>query len=92
MLFRIGINLGDIIQKGDRIFGDGVNIAARIEALSEAGGVCISGNIFNQVKKKLPFEYLDLGEHSVKNISEPIRVYKVKAAGESGKNPLGRPL
>jgi TolB-like protein/lipoprotein NlpI len=77
MQFRIGINLGDVIEEGDRIYGDGVNIASRIEALADPGGICISMSVYNQIKKKLILDYEDLGEHSTKNISEPIRVYRV---------------
>ena len=77
MFFRIGINLGDVIEEGDRIFGDGVNIAARIEGLADAGGICISGTAYDQIKNKLALGYNYFGEHSVKNISEPVRVYKV---------------
>jgi len=77
MLFRIGVNLGDIVDEGDRIYGDGVNIAARLEGLAEAGGICISHTAFDQVKGKLEVGYQYLGEHSVKNIAEPVRAYKV---------------
>ena len=77
MVFRIGVNLGDVIQEGDRIYGDGVNIAARIESLADGGGICISGTAYDQIKNKLALAYDYLGEHSVKNISEPVRVYKV---------------
>ena len=68
MRFRIGINLGDVIQEGERIYGDGVNIAARIEGLAEAAGICVSRNVYEQVKNKLALEFEYLGEHSVKNI------------------------
>ncbi|MBW1896010.1 MAG: protein kinase [Deltaproteobacteria bacterium] len=78
MRFRIGINLGDIVKEDDYVYGDGVNIAARIESLSEGGGVCISRSAFDQVKNKLSLEYEYLGEHSVKNITEPVRVYRVQ--------------
>ena len=81
MQFRIGINLGDVIEEGHRIYGDGVNIASRIEALADPGGICIAMSVYNQIKKKLVLDYEDLGEHTAKNISEPIRVYRV---------PLGR--
>jgi TolB-like protein/Tfp pilus assembly protein PilF len=81
MQFRIGINLGDVIEEGNRIYGDGVNIASRIEALADPGGICIAMSVYNQIKKKLVLDYEDLGEHTAKNISEPIRVYRV---------PLGR--
>jgi adenylate cyclase len=75
--FRIGINLGDVIVEGERIYGDGVNIAARVEGLAEPGGVSISGTVYDQVKNKLPLAYEPLGEHVVKNIREPVRVYRV---------------
>ncbi len=77
MVFRIGINIGDIAQEGNRIYGDGVNRAARIEGISEPGGVCISRNVYDHVKEKLNFGYEYIGEHTVKNISDPVRVYKV---------------
>ena len=77
MLFRIGVNLGDIVEEGDRIYGDGVNIAARLEGLAEGGGICISGTAFDQVKGKLEVGYKYLGEHNVKNIKEPVRVYRL---------------
>jgi TolB-like protein/class 3 adenylate cyclase len=77
MEFRIGVNLGDVIEEESRIYGDGVNIAARVEAMSEAGGICISGRAYDQVANKLGLEYENLGEHQVKNISVPIRVYRV---------------
>jgi len=77
MPFRIGVNLGDVIDEDGRIYGDGINIAARVESLSEAGGICISGRAYDQVANKLGLEYENLGEHQVKNISTPIRVYRV---------------
>jgi TolB-like protein/class 3 adenylate cyclase/Flp pilus assembly protein TadD len=77
MQFRIGVNLGDVIEEKDRIYGDGVNIAARVESLSEAGGICISGRAYDQVENKLGLGYENLGEHTVKNIERPIRVYRV---------------
>ncbi|NIS72618.1 MAG: hypothetical protein GTO12_27885, partial [Proteobacteria bacterium] len=78
MEFRIGINLGDVIKEGRRIYGDGVNIAARIEGLAEGGGICISGTVYDQVKSKLALEYEYVGEHTVKGISEPVRVYRLR--------------
>jgi len=78
MEFRIGVNLGDVIEKGERIYGDGVNVAARLEGLAEAGGVCISRSVFDQIKIKLALGFEDLGEHTVKNITEPVRVYRVQ--------------
>jgi adenylate cyclase len=77
MLFRIGVNLGDIVEEDNRIYGDGVNIAARLEGLAEGGGICISGTAYDQLKNKLELGYQYLGEHSVKNLRAPVRVYKV---------------
>jgi adenylate cyclase len=77
MEFRIGINLGDVIEEGEKIFGDGVNIAARMESLAEAGGICISGTAYDQIKNKLTLGYEYHGKQTVKNISEPVRVYRV---------------
>jgi adenylate cyclase len=77
MQFRIGVNLGDVIEEGERIYGDGVNIAARIEGLAEGGGICVSGSAYEQIENKLALGYEYLGEHAVKNIAKPVRVYKV---------------
>jgi class 3 adenylate cyclase len=82
MEFRIGINLGDVMEEGDSIYGDGVNIAARLEGLAEAGGICISESAYQQIENKLPLRYDYLGEHEVKNIAKPVRVYRVQI--ESG--------
>ncbi len=82
MQFRIGVNLGDVIDEDDRIYGDGVNIAARIESLSDAGGICISHSAYDQIKNKLKFGYEYLGEHDVKNIREPVKAYRVLVAPE----------
>jgi adenylate cyclase len=76
--FRIGINLGDVIVEDDDIFGDGVNIAARLEALAEPGGICISRMVRDQVRDKLPYAFEDLGEQAVKNIARPVRVYALR--------------
>src|SRR6266478_1088427 len=73
--FRIGINLGDIIADGDDIFGDGVNVAARLEALAEPGGICISRTVRDHIRDKLPYPFEDMGEQNVKNIARPVRVY-----------------
>jgi len=75
---RIGINLGDVIVDGDDLYGDGVNIAARIEALADAGGVFVSNTVHDQVRDRLPFAFEDLGEQQVKNIARPVRVYRVR--------------
>src|SRR5882672_9867681 len=84
MQFRIGINLGDVIVEGERLYGDGVNIAARLESLAEPGGICISGTVYDQVKNKVALGYEYLGEQAVKNIADPVRVYRVKIDGETG--------
>ncbi len=76
MEFRIGINLGDVVVDGKRIYGDGVNIAARMEALAEGGGICVSGMVFEQVKGKVSVNFEDLGLQQVKNIAESIRAYR----------------
>jgi adenylate cyclase len=83
---RIGINLGDVIVEGDDLYGDGVNIAARIEALADAGGVFVSNTVHDHVRDRLPFVFEDLGEQQVKNIARPVRVYRVRDAG-AAKNP-----
>jgi class 3 adenylate cyclase len=77
MLFRIGINLGDILIEGDDILGDGVNVAARLEGIAEPGGICISSSAHDQVSGKVAVEFTDLGEQILKNIARPIRVYTV---------------
>ena len=89
MLFRIGVNLGDIVEEDDRIYGDGVNIAARLEALAEGGGICISGTAYDHLKNKLELGYEYLGEHSVKNIAAPVRVYKVLMEPEAAGKIIG---
>jgi len=77
MEFRIGINLGDVVEEGETIYGDGVNIAARVESLAEAGGICISGMVYENIRNKLALGYEYVGEQTVKNIKEPVRVYRV---------------
>jgi adenylate cyclase len=77
MWFRIGINVGDVMVKDGDIFGDGVNIAARLEGLAEPGGICISRGVRDQIRRKLPYGFADLGEQSVKNIAQPIRVFRL---------------
>jgi adenylate cyclase len=79
MEYRIGVNLGDVIKEGTRIYGDGVNIAARLESMAEPGGICVSGLVYTQVKKKLKLKYKFLGKQAVKNISEPVPVYCIKS-------------
>ncbi|MBW2481501.1 MAG: adenylate/guanylate cyclase domain-containing protein, partial [Deltaproteobacteria bacterium] len=77
MEYRIGINLGDVIQEGKKIYGDGINVAARLEALAEPGGIFISGIVYDQIKKKINLKYHFVGKKSVKNIEDPVAVYKV---------------
>jgi len=77
MLFRIGINLGDILIEGDDILGDGVNIAARLEGIAEPGCICLSSSAYEQVRSKVPVDFTDLGEQTLKNIARPIRAYAV---------------
>jgi len=89
MEFRIGVNLGDVIEENDRIYGGGVNIAARLEGLAEAGGICISGTAFDQVKGKLSLGYQFVGKQIVKNIPDPIRAYKVLMAPEDAGKIIG---
>jgi adenylate cyclase len=76
MAFGIGINLGDVLVEGERIYGDGVNIAARLEGLAEGGGICVSGTVYDQIEDKLDLRYASLGEQTVKNIARPVRVYR----------------
>ncbi|MGZ6192206.1 MAG: adenylate/guanylate cyclase domain-containing protein [Syntrophales bacterium] len=90
MEFRIGINLGDVIEEGDTIYGDGVNIAARLEGLAEAGGICISESAYQQIENKLPLRYDYLGEHEVKNIAKPVRVYCARIEADAGPSKLGK--
>jgi len=89
MEFRIGINLGDVIEEEETIYGDGVNIAARLESLAEGGGICISGTAFDQIGKKVPLGYEYIGEQTVKNIEKPIRVYKVLVEPEAVGKVIG---
>jgi len=89
MVFRIGINLGDVIEEKDRIYGDGVNIAARVEGLAEAGGISISGTVYEHIKDKLSLGYHFLGEQNVKNIPEPVRVYRLLTKPEDAGKLIG---
>jgi adenylate cyclase len=89
MEFRIGINLGDVIEEGDKIYGDGVNIAARMESLSEAGSICISGKAYDEVRNKLLLGYKYLGEQAVKNVAEPIRAYQILLESEAAGKVIG---
>jgi class 3 adenylate cyclase len=89
--FRIGINLGDVIVEGDDIHGDGVNVAARLEALAEPGGICVSRTVRDHVRDKLPCAFEDLGEHQIKNIARTVRVFRVLTdAGAIGRRAVGQ--
>ena len=83
MNFRMGVNLGDIVEELDDIHGDGVNIAARLEGLAEPGGICVSGSFYEQVRKLVELDFDDLGSQKVKNIAEPVRAYRIKTDGEA---------
>ena len=89
MYFRIGINLGDVVEEGERIYGDGVNVAARVESLAEGGGISISGTAYDQLGKKLPLGYEYLGEQIVKNIEKPVRVYRILTDAEAAGKVIG---
>src|SRR5215471_18110043 len=90
--FRVGINLGDIVVDGDDILGDGVNIAARLEGISEPGGICISGVVHDQVRGKVETEFADLGEQNLKNIAQPVRAYRVVLSKSTMTSSLPLPL
>ena len=91
--FRIGINVGDIVVEDGDIFGNGVNVAARLEALAQPGGICVSRVVYDQVRDQLDFAFEDRGDHQVKNIARPVRVYTLtpEARGRSS-TPLARPV
>jgi len=83
MEFRIGINLGDVVIEQERLYGDDINLAARLEGLAEGGGICISGTVYDQVETKLGLRYTYLGERMVKNIARPVRVYRIQMGPET---------
>ena len=89
--FRIGVHLGDVIVEGDDIHGDGVNVAARLEGLAEPGSICISGTVHEHVRNKLDMAFVDIGEQALKNISEPVRVYRVSTERERPPSPVPAP-
>jgi len=94
IVLRIGVNLGDVMVEGGDLFGDGVNIAARLESLAEPGGICVSGGVYDQVRRKLDCRFEDLGRQPVKNIAEPVHVYRVRTAPSlhPAAEPAGLPL
>jgi len=89
IIFRIGINLGDVIVEGDDLYGDGVNVASRLEGLAEPGGICISAKVYDEVKNKMALGYEDMGEQEVKNVAEPIRVYLIVPERSAEKSKAG---
>jgi adenylate cyclase len=90
MEFRIGVNLGDVMVDGEQIYGDGVNVAARLESLAQPGGICISGKVHDEIRSKLALGYQDLGAQQVKNINEPVRVLRVMLDGEAATHPTAK--
>src|SRR5215472_10505569 len=90
MQFRIGVNLGDVMVEGEQIYGDGVNVAARLENLADPGGICISGTVYEQVRDKLALSYEDRGEQSVKNIARPVPIWRVVPDGAPAPARLAR--
>jgi adenylate cyclase len=91
MPFRIGINVGDVMVKDGDIFGDGVNIAARLQAIARPGGICVSRGVRDHIRHKLPFGFEDLGEQSVKNIAQPVRVFRLRPEGPPPAEPEPAP-
>src|SRR5262249_25964487 len=85
MEFRIGVNLGDVMVEGEQIYGDGVNVAARLESLAAPGGICISESVYAQIKNKLALGYEDIGAQKVKNIAEPVRVWRILSDGTAAR-------
>ena len=88
ILYRIGVNLGDVLIDGEDILGDGVNIAARLESIAEPGGICISGSTYEQVRGRIEADFTDLGEKELKNIARPVRAYAVKTTSAGAVSAL----
>ncbi|MGA3310107.1 MAG: adenylate/guanylate cyclase domain-containing protein [Xanthobacteraceae bacterium] len=91
MQFRMGINLGDVIYDNDRIFGDGINVAARLEGIAEPGGICVSSKVHEEIRGKLKFAYEDLGDRQLKNIAQPVRVYGIRLDGAAARQAPALP-
>lgn len=91
IVFRVGINIGDLIVEGDDLYGDGVNIAARLEGIAEPGGICVSGKVYVEVKNKVAFGFEDLGAQSVKNIAEPVQAFRVVSGSPAGLTARPKP-
>jgi adenylate cyclase len=87
MLFRISINLGDVLIEGDDILGDGVNVAARLEGIAEPGGICISDAAYQKVQDKVAAEFIDIGDQQLQNIARPVRTYRVRQDGAARPKP-----
>src|SRR5262249_28298206 len=91
--FRVGIHLGDVVVEGDDLLGDGVNVAARLEAVAEPGGICLSEDAYRQVRDRVPSKFVDSGEQQFKNIARPVRVYRfVDAFGTAPSRRAALPL
>ncbi len=90
MNFRIGVHVGDVVVRGGDLLGDGVNIAARLQALADPGGICLSGEAHQYARKAMPLAYEDLGHQTVRNIEEPIRAYAVRSVGRERIDPSCR--
>lgn len=88
--FRIGVNLGDVMVKGDDLLGDGVNVAARLEGIAEPGGICISSSVYDQIAGKLNLGFVDIGAQALKNINRPVRVYRVERDGRAAPTAIAR--
>ena len=84
MQFRIGVNQGDVVFDDARVYGDGVNVAARLEAIAEPGGICISAKVHDEIRGKIDIELYDMGPQQLKNIAEPVRVYQIEVGGVPG--------
>jgi len=91
MQFRIGINIGDVMVKDGDLFGDGVNIAARLEALAQPGGICVSRGVRDHIRNKIAVGFEDLGEQTVKNIARPVRAFSLRLDGAGASDPDGHP-
>src|SRR5262245_44259136 len=91
MPFRIGINQGDVIFYESRVYGDGVNVAARLENLAEPGGICVSRKVYEDISAKMKLAFVDLGEQQLKNIAQPIRAYRVSGDQLAPARPTAKP-
>ena len=90
MPFRIGINLGDVIEEGGAVYGDGVNVATEVKGLADPGGICISRSVYDHVKNKLGVGYQSLGAHSLTNIAEPVQVYRILPEPDAFGKAIGK--